>query len=159
MTTFLAPRLAASKTSRKERKRAARPSESDATARALATFQRAVGRDVRKADNEDRLIAKAIADTMPELIAAMDEDPLAALFFALERVATAPNRRRITKHPLRSDIVDEMHEEADEEDALAAEEAAKAEATAEGRSAAKANTRSGSNAVTSRAEAGGAAAQ
>ncbi|WOI56084.1 hypothetical protein [Palleronia sp. LCG004] len=67
---------------------------------------------------------------MPELIAAMDEDPLAALFFALERVATAPNRRRIAKHLLRPEIVDEMHAEADEEDALTAEEAARAEALA-----------------------------
>ena len=135
MTSFLDPQLAASKASRKERRQAARPSESDATTRAFATFQRAVGRDFRKADNEERLIAKAISDTMPELISAMDEDPLAAFFFALERVATAPNRRRIAKHPLRPEIVDEMHEEADKEDARVAEEAAKAEAEAEARAA------------------------
>ncbi len=68
-----------------------------------------MGNDFRKAENQERLIAKAIADTMPELIAAMDEDALAALFFSLERLATAPNRRRIAKHPLRPEIVDEMH--------------------------------------------------
>ncbi len=86
-----------------------------------------MGKDFRKADNQERLITKAIADTMPELIAAMDEDALAPLFFALERVATAPNRRRIAKHPLRPEIVDEMHLEADEEEDRAAEEAAEAE--------------------------------
>ena len=95
MTNFLDAQLAGSKTLRKERQQAARPSESDATARAFASFQRAVGRDFRKADNQEKLIAKAIADTMPELIAALDEDALAPLFSALERVATAPNRRRI----------------------------------------------------------------
>ena len=56
MTSFLDPQLAASKASRKERRQAARPSESDATARAFATFQRAVGRDFRKADNQDSML-------------------------------------------------------------------------------------------------------
>ena len=145
MTNFLDAQLAGSKTLRKERQQAARPSESDATARAFASFQRAVGRDFRKADNQEKLIAKAIADTMPELIAAMDEDPLVALFFALERVATAPNRRRIAKHPLRTEIVDDMHVEADEEEARAAEEAARAEAEAEVRAGEKSGGQGGSN--------------
>lgn len=154
MANFLDPQLAASKASRKERRQAAKPSESNATARAVASLQRAMGKDFRKADSQERLIAKAIADTMPELIAAMDEDALAPLFFALERVATAPNRRRIAKHPLRPEIVDELHLEADEEEDRAAEKAAEAEAdNSDGKAAEKPERLAGATAATPEVEA------
>ncbi|MBJ3764370.1 hypothetical protein ILP92_16640 [Maribius pontilimi] len=138
MTNFLNAEFAASKATRKERKQIARPEESSATERAVASLRRSLGKDLKKSDNKERLFTKAINDTMPEFIAAMDEEVLAPFFFSLERLATAANRRRIATHPLRSDIVDEMHEEADEEDARAAEEAERAAAEEEKRAAAKA---------------------
>ena len=131
MTNFLDAQLASSKTLRKERQQAARPSESDATARAFATFQRAVGRGFRKADNQEKLIAKAIADTMPEFIAAMDDEVLTPFFFSLERLATAANRRRIASHPLRPEAVDELHEDEDAKDERIAEQERKAAEAAE----------------------------
>jgi hypothetical protein len=138
MTKFINSEFAASKATRNERKQIARPEESSATERAVASLRRSLGKDLKKSDNKERQITKAINDTMPEFIAAMDEDVLAPFFFSLERLATSANRRRIALHPLRSDIVDEMHEEADEEDALAAEEAERAAAEEEKRNAANA---------------------
>lgn len=131
MTKFLDPKLASSKSSRKERKQIAKPVESSATERAMASLRRSMGRDFKKTGDQEKLIAKAFNDTMPDFIAAMDEDVLVPFFFAFERLATPANRRRIAMHPLRSDIIDEMHEEADEEEALAAEEAERAAAEAE----------------------------
>ncbi|MFZ3582125.1 hypothetical protein ACOI1H_08145 [Loktanella sp. DJP18] len=128
MTQFLNPALASSKAARKERKQIALPVESSATERAVVTLQRALGRDFKRSDNKDRVIKKAINDTMDDFIAALNEDALDAFFFSLERVATPANRRRIAQHALRTEIVDEMHIEADEEDALAAEEQEGAEA-------------------------------
>jgi hypothetical protein len=137
MTQFLNPELASSKAARKERKQIALPAESSATERAVVTLQRALGKDLRRSDNKDRVIKKAINDTMDDFIAALNEDALEAFFFSLERVATPANRRRIAQHALRTDIVDEMHDEADAEEALAAEEKERAEAkaAAEGKSA------------------------
>ncbi|WP_375263520.1 hypothetical protein [Palleronia sp.] len=142
MTKFLDPKLASSKASRKERKQTAPLQKSAATDRAVAALKRTMGNDFKKTDNQDRLRAKAINDTMPDFIAAMDEEVLAPFFFSLERLASAANRRRIATHPLRPEIVDEMHEEADEEEALAADEEALA-AEEEGRAAAKAAARDG----------------
>lgn len=93
----------------------------------MASLRRSLSKDAKKEDQEDRLRDKAIADTMPEFIAAMDEEVLAPFFFSLERLATAANRRRIATHTLRPAIVEEMHEEADAEDARVAEEAKRAE--------------------------------
>lgn len=142
MTQFLDPQLATSKAARKQRVQTAKPNASSVAERAFVTFQNAVGREVKKADNEERLIGKAVADTMPDLFAALNEEARPALFFSLERVATPVNRRRIAKHPLRPAIVDEMHAEADEAEALAAEEAAKA-AEAEAKAAEKAAEQAG----------------
>ena len=128
MTKFLDPALAASKSSRKKRQQAEEAPDTAATARAMATLRRSLNKQVKKADNEERMRDKAIGDTMPDFIAAMDEEVLAPFFFSLERLATAPNRRRIASHPLRPVIVDEMHAEADEEEAAEAEKAAKADA-------------------------------
>ncbi|WP_295511644.1 hypothetical protein [uncultured Sulfitobacter sp.] len=136
MTKFINSEFAASKATRNERKQIARPEESSATERAVASLRRSLGKDLKKSDNKERQITKAINDTMPEFIAAMEEEVLAPFFFSLERLATSANRRRIASHPLRSDIVDEMHEEADEEDALAAEEAERVAAEEEKRNAA-----------------------
>ena len=125
MTKFLNPALAASKASRKKRQQAEEAPDTAATARAMATLRRSLNKQVKKADNEERLRDKAIGDTMPDFIAAMDEEVLAPFFFSLERLATAPNRRRIASHPLRPEIVDEMHADADEEEAAEAEKATK----------------------------------
>ncbi|EAQ03123.1 hypothetical protein OB2597_13303 [Pseudooceanicola batsensis HTCC2597] len=95
---------------------------------------------------------------MPELIAAMDEEALAPLFFALERVATAPNRRPTAKHPLRPEIVDEMHLEADEED-RAAEKAAEAEGAADAKGTEKPARQVGATTATPEAEATGSSAE
>ena len=130
MTQFLNPELAASKSARKERKQIASPAESSATERAVVTLRRALGKDLKKSDNKDRLIKKAIADSMDDFIAALNEDALEAFFFSLERIATPANRRRIAQHPLRTDIVEAMHDEADDEEALAAAEKERAEAKA-----------------------------
>lgn len=139
MTKFLDPKLAASKSSRKERRQIAKPVESSATERAMASLRRSMGRDFKKTNDQEKLIAKALNDTMPDFIAAMDEDVLVPFFFSFERLATPANRRRIAMHPLRSDIIDEMHEEADEEEALAAEEAERAAAEEAERAAAEAD--------------------
>ncbi|MBS1303254.1 hypothetical protein, partial [Loktanella sp. SALINAS62] len=113
MTKFLDPKLAASKSSRKERKEIAKPVESSSTERAVASLRRSMGRDFKKSDTKDRMTKKAINDTMDDFIAAMDEELLAPFFFSLERLATSANRRRIAGHSLRPETVDEMHEEAD----------------------------------------------
>ena len=128
MTQFLNPALASSKAARKERTQISVPTDSSATDRAVKTLYRALGKDLKRSDNKDRLIMKAFADTMPDFIAALNEDALDAFFFAFERVATPANRRRIALHAMRTAIVDEMHIEADEEDALAAAEKERAEA-------------------------------
>ncbi|APX89642.1 hypothetical protein BV394_07880 [Brevirhabdus pacifica] len=144
MTKFLNPALAASKASRKKRQQAEETPDTAATARAMATLRRSLNKQVKKADNEERLRDKAIGDTMPDFIAAMDEEVLAPFFFSLERLATAPNRRRIASHPLRPEIVDEMHAEADEEEAAEAEEAAKANAATRKAETAKASAQEAS---------------
>lgn len=128
MTQFLNPALASPKAARKERAQIAVPTASSTTDRAVQTLYRALGKDLKRSDNKDRLIMKAVANTMPDFIAALNEDAVEAFFFALERVATPANRRRIAMHALRTDIVDEMHIEADEEDAIAAAEKERAEA-------------------------------
>lgn len=125
MTQFLNPELAASKTSRKKRQETPSTADTAGTARAMATLRRALEKQTKKADNQDRLRAKAINATMPDFIAALEDDTLAPFFFALERLATAANRRRIATHPLRPEVVDEMHAEADKEEAEAAAEAEK----------------------------------
>ncbi|CUH36615.1 hypothetical protein JSE7799_01222 [Jannaschia seosinensis] len=130
MTHFLNAEFAASKASRKKRQQVEDLPDTAATEKAMATLRRSLGKQAKKADNQDRLRTKAINDTMPEFIAAMDEEVLAAFFFGLERLATAANRRRIATHPLRPEVVDEMHEEADAEEALAAEEEERAAAKA-----------------------------
>lgn len=135
MTNFLNSELAASKASRKQRQQSAGLPDTAATARALATLRRSLDKQVKKEDKEERLRSKAINDTMPEFIAAMDDEVLAPFFFGLERLATAANRRRIATHPLRPDIVDEWHEEADAEEARAAEEELRAAAKAAERDA------------------------
>jgi len=121
MTKFLDPKLATSKTSRKKRMQVEDIPDEAAALRIAAIVQRSAKRKVEKANNEARLRAKAINATVPDFIAALDEDALAPFFFALERLATAANRRRIASHPLRPEIVDEMHIEADEEEAVAVE--------------------------------------
>ncbi|WP_282025951.1 hypothetical protein [Limimaricola cinnabarinus] len=126
MTNFLNAELAASKASRKKRMQVEAISDQAAAARIAAIIERSTKKRVEKANNEARLLAKAINATIPDFIAALDEDALAPFFFALERLATAANRRRIASHPLRPEIVDEMHLEADEEEA-AAEEAERLE--------------------------------
>ncbi len=88
MTNFLNSEFAASKATRNERKQIARPEESSATERAVASLRRSLGKDLKKSDSKEREITKAINDTMPEFIAAMDEDVLARFFFSLERLAT-----------------------------------------------------------------------
>ena len=143
MTQLLNPALASSKAARKERAQTALPADSPATERAVQTLYRALGKDLKRSDNKDRLIMKAVADTMPDFIAALNEDAVEAFFFALERVATPASRRRIAMHAQRTDIVDEMHIDADEADALVAAEkeraeakiAAETKAAAEGKSA------------------------
>ncbi|SES41070.1 hypothetical protein SAMN04490244_11812 [Tranquillimonas rosea] len=130
MTKFLNPDLAASKSSRKKRQQADDAPDTAATERALATLRRSLNKQVKKADNQERLRTKAINDTMPDFIGAMDDEVLAPFFFGLERLATAANRRRIATHPLRPEIVDEWHDEADAEEALAAEEEERAAAKA-----------------------------
>ena len=134
MTNLLDPKFAASKASRKERQQANEPPVTAATERAMATILRSLNKQAKKEDAQERLRVKAINDTMPELIAAMDEEFLAPFFFGLERLATAANRRRIATHPLRPEIVDALHEEADAEEALAAEaeERSKAQPTDSG---------------------------
>lgn len=122
MTQLLKPELVASKALRKKRQQADDRPDTPATERALASLRRSMNKQVQKEDHEARLRAKAIADTIPEFIAAMDEEVLAPFFFSLERLATAANRRRIATHPLRPAIVNEMHEDADAEDARVAEE-------------------------------------
>ena len=126
MTKFLDPKLATSKTSRKKRMQIEDIPDEAAALRIAAIMQRSAKKKVEKANNEARLRAKAINTTIPDFIAALDEDALAPFFFALERLATAANRRRIASHPLRPEIVNEMHIEADEEEA-AAEEAERME--------------------------------
>ncbi|RVV96518.1 hypothetical protein EKE94_18265 [Mesobaculum littorinae] len=131
MTKFLNPDLAASKSSRKKRQQVDAAPDTPATERALATLRRSLNKQVKKADNEERLRAKAIADTMPEFIAAMDEEVLTPFFFSLERLATAANRRRIASHPLRPEAVDEMLEDAEADDERIAEQERKAAEAAE----------------------------
>lgn len=121
MTKFLDPQLAISKTSRKKRMQVEDIPDEAAALRIAAIMQRSAKKKVEKANNEARLRAKAINATVPDFIAALDKDALAPFFFALERLATAANRRRIASHPLRPEIVDEMHLEADEEAAVAEE--------------------------------------
>lgn len=116
MTSFLNPELAADKASRKKRQQRPAGRDTAATERAMATLRRSLEKQTKKEDNQERLRAKAIADTMPDFIAALDEDALAPFFFALERLATAANGRRIATHPLRPEIVDEMHADADEDE-------------------------------------------
>ena len=131
MTNLLNPELVASKSSRKKRQQAEIAPDTPATERALATLRRSLNKQVKKADNEERLRAKAISDTMPDFIAAMDEEVLEVFFFSLERLATAANRRRIASHPLRPEIVDEMLEEAEADDERIAEQERKAAEAAE----------------------------
>lgn len=135
MTKLLDPQLANNKANRKERRRAASTKGSKGAERALASFQRSLEKDLQKTENQERLILKAISDTMPDFIATLNEETLESFFFAIERLATAANRRRIAKHALRPEIVDEMHAEVEEEEARAAEEAEKAEAEAKARKA------------------------
>jgi hypothetical protein len=135
MTNFLNPELASSKASRKKRQQVGEMRDSPATERAMTSLRNTLNKQVKKADNEERLRSKAINATMPEFIAAMDDDVLAPFFFGLEWLATAANRRRIAGHPLRPEIVDEMHEEADAEEAIAAEEEERAAAMAAEREA------------------------
>lgn len=122
MNQLLNPEYVASKASRKKRQQVDDRPDTPATERALASLRRSLNKQVLKEDHEVRLRAKAIADTMPEFIAAMDEEVLAPFFFSLERLATIANRRRIASHPLRPAVVEEMHEEADAENARMAEE-------------------------------------
>ena len=135
MNQLLKPELVASKALRKKRQQVDDRPDTPATERAIALLRRSMNKQAQKEDHEDRLRAKAIADTMPEFIAAMDEEVLAPFFFSLERLATAVNRRRIATHPLRPAIVNEMHEEADAEDARAVEEEKREQAKAAERNA------------------------
>lgn len=146
MNQMLNPEFVASKASRKKRQQADDRPDTPATEKALESLRRSLNKQAQKKDHEARLRAKAIADTMPELIAAMDEDVLAPFFFSLERLATTANRRRIATHPLRPAIVQEMHEDADAENARMAEEEKRTAAKAAERDAkaAKAMPQAGS---------------
>ncbi len=97
MTQFLNPALASSKAARKERAQTAVPTDSPATDRAVQTLYRALGKDLKRSDNKDRLIMKAVADTMPDFIAALNEDAVEAFFFALERVATPAKQQPVAR--------------------------------------------------------------
>jgi len=87
-----------------------------AVARAFATIERAIERDVSKANKEEAARNKAIADTMPALLAELDGEALSNLFFLLETCATVSNARKIATHPLRSPQVDELLAEAKAEE-------------------------------------------
>ncbi|OBY27886.1 hypothetical protein [Leisingera sp. JC1] len=91
----------------------------------MANLWRALEKQAKATDNEDRLRARAINATMPRSIAAFGDDALEPFFFAFECLAAAANFCRIATHLLRPEVVDEMHEDADEEEARAAAEAEK----------------------------------
>ena len=103
--------------------------QSEATRRAFAALTKSLGREVTKLNRADLECRRAIGETFADVVAALDEDGRASIFFAFETAATSGNRRKIAKHTLRPAIVDEMLAEAQ---AQKAREEAKAPAESSG---------------------------
>ena len=83
---------------------------SAATLRAFNTFQKAIGKETLKADAKSKACRKAIADTVDAWLETLPAADRARFFAQIEALATAPNARKITTHPMRDDEVTGMVE-------------------------------------------------
>jgi hypothetical protein len=116
---------------------------SNATLRAIAALERAIGHQSTKASKEEAACIKAMGKSMPRMLEAIEPDARAQIFFLLELNATTANAKKVATHRLRPVGVDEMLEEARAEAAAmkVEEDAAKAGAEIQARAEADAKAK------------------